>query len=175
MDQQPNDSGPTESVDTQPADDAKNDLIFGQADVDRIVSDRLRRVHDKYADYDEIKQELEQRRDSERTDQEKAVAEAVKAAKAEALAQVQPEMEKLQIAIAKGLPEELAKRVLSAAKRLVGSNRDELEQDATEFFAASPIQVGSSVSFGQGVRTSSTPTSSLASGQDLWAERHAKK
>lgn len=47
-----------------------------QAQADKIIEDRLARERKKYADYDEVKAELEQLKAASLSDQEKAVAEA---------------------------------------------------------------------------------------------------
>ncbi len=70
--------------------------------------------------------ELQEIRDGQRTDSEKATARAEAAEKE--LAELKPKFERLEVAYAKGLPPNLA-------KRLTGSTREEMEADADELLA----------------------------------------
>jgi hypothetical protein len=150
---------------------------FTQADIDRIVADRLGRERNKYADYDQLKtaaDELAQIREQQATETEKALKSAAKETEAKVRAELEPRMLRLEVAIAKGLPEELAARVLSASKRLVGATREELEADASEYFEVAPISATAPPpSFDQGTRGGEgTARPTLASGADLYAQRH---
>lgn len=160
--------------------DGKSDRTFTQADLDRIVAERLGRERSKYGDYDQLKaaaEELAALKDAQASEAEKATKQAAKDAEAQVRRELEPQMLRLQVALAHGLPEELGKWVLSAAKRLVGGTREELEADAKEFFAASPINAGQQGNggFDQGTRGGSgTGKPTVASGADLYAQRHKK-
>ena len=99
--------------------DPKPEQTFSQAEVDRIVADRLKREREatkaKYADYDAIKEKAGQS-----TTLEERVAGLEQAAK-----DAENRAIRAEIANAKGLTP-------SQAKRLVGSTREELEADADE-------------------------------------------
>lgn len=96
-------------------DDPKPDQTFTQADVDRIVSERIQRERAKFADYDDLKTKA-----AGATTLEERVAEIEKAARDSEQRAIRAE-----IANAKGLTP-------SQAKRLVGATREELEADADE-------------------------------------------
>jgi hypothetical protein len=155
------------------------DKTFTQADLDRIVADRLGRERSKYGDYDSLKaqaEELAKLKDAQASDAEKATKQAAKDAEAKVRGELEPQMLRIEVALAHGLPEELGKRVLSAAKRLVGGTREELEVDAKEFFAASPINVGQQqggdgAGFDQGSRGGGgTGKATVASGREKYRE-----
>lgn len=121
---------------------AGGDKTLTQAEVDRIVKERVARERQRFADYDQMKAkaaELDKVQDANRTDHEKQLREAVTGAEAKIRADLQPRIDRLEVALTKGLGGDLAAKVLSAAKRLVGTNREELEADADEFFATAPI------------------------------------
>lgn len=100
-------------------DDPKPEEFFTQADVDRIVADRLKREREatktKYADYDDLKKRAEGA-----TTLEGRVADIERQAKESDARAVRAE-----VANAKGLTP-------NQAKRLVGETREELEADADE-------------------------------------------
>lgn len=132
---------------------SQNSKTFTQGDVDRIVSDRLTRERDKYRDYDQLKtkaSEYDQLKESQATDTEKAINKASKEAEARVAAQLQPRIDRLEAALRHGLPDGLGAKILSAAKRLVGDTAEQLEEDAKDFFANSPIAVGDGKGDGQG-------------------------
>ena len=91
---------------------------FTQADVDRIVRERVQRERAKYADYDELKE-----RAGQATTLEERVAQIERQAQANEARAMRAE-----IANAKGLTP-------TQAKRLVGNTREELEADADELLA----------------------------------------
>lgn len=102
---------------------------FTQADIDRIVADRVKRERAKYADYDEVKAkaaQFEQLDSAAKSEVEKATERAT-AAEAK-LAKAEADAIRLTVAMSKGLTE-------SQAKRLVGSTREDLEADADELLA----------------------------------------
>ena len=92
---------------------------FTQADVDRIVADRLKREREatktKFGDYDDLKKRAEGAKTLE--DRVAEIERQAKDSEARAM--------RAEIANAKGLTP-------TQAKRLVGSTREELEADADE-------------------------------------------
>lgn len=98
---------------------------FSQADVDRIVRERVKRERDKYADYDDLKTKAgEADKSKSAMDQllEKVSGLEERATKAERVAL------RADVAQAKGLTP-------AQAKRLQGSTKEELEADAEELLA----------------------------------------
>ncbi|MFC6885298.1 hypothetical protein [Actinomadura yumaensis] len=167
------------------------DKTFTQSDVDRIIRERLDRERGKYGDYEELKgkaAELDTLKEANATEQEKAVNQARKDTEAAVRGQLEPRINRIEAALKHGLPAELGAKVLSAAKRLVGDTIEQLEDDAKEFFAASPITTGATGTGGnggggggggksldQGVRGRSSDKPTVASGADLYAARRGKK
>lgn len=111
-------SDPTPNPNPQPADNPPADT-FTQADVDRIVAERLKREREatktKYADYDDLKAKAEGAKSLE-----DRVAEIERQAKAS-----EERAMRAEVANAKGLTP-------TQAKRLVGATKEELEADADE-------------------------------------------
>lgn len=158
----------------------RQEQTFTQADLDRIVGERLARERtSKYGDYDQLKAkatELDQLKESTATEQEKAITAAKKDAEASVRGQLEPQMVRLQAALEHGLPEELGKRILSAARRLVGTTAEELAADAAEFFKTSPLQInqGGGDGFDQGPRGRGDAKPTVASGAELYNQRRGK-
>lgn len=88
---------------------------FTQADVDRIVRERVQREKAKYADYDDLKTKA-----GNATTLEERVAQIERQAQ-----ESESRALRAEVANAKGLTP-------SQAKRLVGATREELEADADE-------------------------------------------
>ena len=107
---------------TPPAEPGSPEQTFTQADVDRIVADRLKREREatraKYADYDDLKAKA-----AGATSLEERVADIERQAR-----ESEQRALRAEIANAKGLTP-------SQAKRLVGATREELEADADELLA----------------------------------------
>ena len=149
------------------------DKTFTQAELDRVVGERLARERSRYSDYDQLKSaadELAELREKQATESEKALKAAAKDTESKVRGELEPRMTRLEVAIAKGLPEDLAAKVLSAAKRLVGTTREELEADAAEFFSAAPITATAPApSFDQGARGGNgTSKPGVDSGRELY-------
>jgi len=117
---------------SDPTPDPKPDdpKTFTQADIDRIVADRLKREAAKYSDYDDLKAKaarLVELEEKDKTDAQKladsnrALEDRAKKAELDAC--------RMRIAIRKGLTE-------AQVKRLVGSSEEELEADADELLEA---------------------------------------
>lgn len=104
-----NDPNPTPDPAPEP------DQTFTQADVDRIVKERVQRERAKYADYDDLKTKA-----GSAATLEERVAEIERQAK-----QSEERALRAEIANAKGLTP-------TQAKRLVGATKEELEADADE-------------------------------------------
>lgn len=122
---QPN---PTPAAVAEPA----PNIAFSQADVDRIVAERLTRERGKFADYDQLKtkaSEFDKLADAQKTEAQKA-ADAVTAADTRAQAAERRAL-LLEVAAEKGI-------TAAQAKRLVGSTREELLADADEFLSSLP-------------------------------------
>lgn len=88
---------------------------FTQADVDRIVKERVQRERAKFADYDDLKAKA-----GNATTLEERVAEIERQAK-----ESETRALRAEVANAKGLTP-------TQAKRLIGASREELEADADE-------------------------------------------
>lgn len=88
---------------------------FTQADVDRIVRERVQRERAKYADYDDLKTKA-----GNATSLEERVAEIERQAR-----ESEARALRAEVANAKGLTP-------TQAKRLIGTTREELEADADE-------------------------------------------
>ena len=91
---------------------------FTQADLDRVVRERVQRERAKYADYDDLKKAAEGAKTLE--DRVADIEREAKESEARAL--------RAEVANLKGLTP-------SQAKRLVGSTREELEADADDLLA----------------------------------------
>lgn len=105
---------------------------FSQADVDRIVADRLTRERGKFADFDSYKQKaakFDELEAAQKTAEQRA-AEALTAAETRATAAERRAL-LLEVATEKGL-------TAAQAKRLVGNSREELLADADEFLGSLP-------------------------------------
>jgi hypothetical protein len=109
---------PTPTPDTQGDPAPEPDQTFTQADVDRIVKERVQRERAKFADYDALKEKA-----GNATTLEERVAEIERQAK-----ESESRALRAEVANAKGLTP-------NQAKRLVGSTREELEADADELLA----------------------------------------
>lgn len=161
--------------------DGGQSRTFSQDDVDRVVEQRLARERAKYADYDQHKAaaaELEKLRESQASDAEKAVTQARKDTEAQVRGELEPRLNRLEVALRVGLPDDLGAKVLSAAKRLVGATPEELEADAKEFFATAPINpppTSPRVTYDQGARRGGSDTPSVARGAELYARRHGNR
>lgn len=129
---------------------------FDQADVDRIVQDRLAKEKAKYADYDELKAKAAKFDDleaSSKTDLEK-LTEQIEGLK-KAQADSEEKAIRAEVAMAKGLTP-------AQAKRLAGATKEELEADADEILEAFPVSVEPS----KGAPPSRQPKPDLKGGGD---------
>lgn len=126
-----------EPTDPPAPDDKGEGRTFTQADVDRIVQSRLADEKKRHADYDELKAKaakLDEQEAANKSELEKAqerLAEEERRAN-EAVARA----DRLEVVVSKALDEEQAKRVITAAKRLVGTSREELEADADDLLSS---------------------------------------
>jgi hypothetical protein len=106
------DDNPTPDPKVDPAPEPQT---FSQADVDRIVRERVQRERSKFADYDDLKAKA-----GTATTLEERVADIERQAR-----ESESRAMRAEVANAKGLTP-------NQAKRLVGSTREELEADADE-------------------------------------------
>lgn len=113
MSEAPIEAAPPEAA---KAEEGKPDQSFTQADVDRIVQERVKRAEAKFADYDDLKQKAAGAKTVE--DRVAEIERQAKESEARAL--------RAEVAITKGLTS-------GQAKRLIGSTREELEADADDF------------------------------------------
>ena len=114
------------SATTETITEQKTDKTFTQADLDRIVNERLARERSKFADYDKIKAdaaELQKIRDDEKTELQKAMERAEAAEKAAAEASFTALRTK--VAADKGVP----------ASSLTGTTEEELAASADDLIA----------------------------------------
>jgi hypothetical protein len=109
---------------TTPA--APADKTFTQAEVEKIIGERLRRERERFADYDDLKQRA-QAADASKSDLEKLAA-RVEAAEKKA-ADMEAKALRAEVAQAKGLTP-------AQARRLQGSTKEELEADADDLLAS---------------------------------------
>lgn len=121
----------------EPKPDPEPAKTFTQSDVDRIIADRLKREAGKYSDYDDLKAKADKLDELEKKNQSEVdrLSEQVAALTSERDAAA-TRADRLEVAVTKSLAEDQAKRITSAAKRLTGSTREELEADADEFLTA---------------------------------------
>ena len=105
-----------------------------QADLDRIIADRLNRERSKFADYDDLKAAADKLADLENASKTEAQkkAEELDAARAEA-SQASAALLRYEVAADKDIPAKLV-------RFLTGSTRDEIEEAADELLAALPPQ-----------------------------------
>ncbi len=116
--------------------DQHDGRTFTQADLDRVVEDRLKRERQKFGDYETLKSKalkLDELEQSTKSEQEKLTDKLTgaeqRALQAEALAL------RLDVALEKapeGMP---IAQIRKLAKRLTGDSREDLEKDADELFA----------------------------------------
>lgn len=141
---------PTNDPKTPEGDEGKT---FTQAELDRIIADRLKREASKYADYDELKAKADKFDEHEAAnksevdklrEQVETLTKSQTAAEAKAL--------RAEVAMAKGLTD-------AQAKRLSGSTREELEADADELVEMFKGQ-------GNNPPPSNRPKPNLAGGSD---------
>lgn len=109
------------------------DTVLTQADVDRIVADRVKRERAKFADYDDLKAKAEAADKAKQTDK----SESQKLT--EKLDQMQKDLDEerrqrriIEVAAEKGLTP-------AHVKRLAGNTREELEASADELLEDFPI------------------------------------
>ena len=109
--------------------EAEQGKTFTQAELDRIVADRLKREQSKYADYVDVKAKAEKFDEVEAASKSEAEKLAEKLAAAEKRASdAERNALRLEVATAKGLTP-------AQAKRLVGTTKEELDADADDLLA----------------------------------------
>ena len=128
--------GTTDPVSQNTANTGTGERTFSQADVDRMIADRLSREQKKYADYSELKkakEELDQLKQGQLSELEKANAarEKAEARVKEFEAQIRG-MElrslKSRLAADAGLPAELADRIRGEDETSIKADIEELKK-----------------------------------------------
>lgn len=116
-----------ENPEVKGADEFK--AITSQADLDRIIGERISRERGKYADYDDLKTkaaEYDKAQEASKTELQKERERAEAAEKERDKASMAGW--RAEVALAKGL-------TVTQAKRLVDTTKEELEKDADELLA----------------------------------------
>lgn len=144
----PADAGQDNS-NTQTADNTQQQKTFTQEELERILSERLKREREKYKDYDELRkaaEEYKKIKEAQMSEQEKlqmrlAEIEREKLERERELAELKMSMTKQKVLSELGLP-------LSLADRVFGETEEEIRQDAEELkklfgLQMQPKQVGS--------------------------------
>lgn len=124
-------NGEEETPSTDPPGSQDASRTFTQADLDRIVADRIKRERDKYADYNDLKQsaqrlsELEdaQKTEAQRLTEAREAEQAARTAAEERAQQAELNLLKREVADQVGLP-------ASLAARIQGGTAEELKADA---------------------------------------------
>jgi hypothetical protein len=95
-------AGGAGKTDDKGSDKGDGDRKFTQAEIDKIVGDRVRRAESKYGDYDKLKSELEELRNANKSDNEKAIDKARSEGESAATARLIAErvLDKVEIAAA---------------------------------------------------------------------------
>ena len=111
---------------TSPSKDDGAEKTFTQAEIDKIVDERLRRERAKYSDYEDLKQKAAQadKLEDEKKSGEQKLADEIKSLKDD-LAKERHRALVAEVAREKGLTGK-------AAARLRGTTREELESDADD-------------------------------------------
>lgn len=181
----------TETTTTEGQGGTERPLTMTQAELDRIIGDRLARERaqqaDQRAEYEALKAKaakLDELEDATRTEQQRLADKLTKAEKAREeaerrAAEAGVELLRTRIAADTGLPSPLA-------VRLRGASEEEIRADAAELLAAMGTAPAAEPpaeakpprlpDFAQGVRTSSNSDSpTVESGMDLWRQLHGGK
>lgn len=122
--------------------------------------------------------EMQRLADASRTDMERVEARATAAE--QRVAAIEPELLRLQAAVKAALPADVSSKLIAGARRIVGATAEEFEADAADYFGSAPIQFGPSAPpvppvLDQGARQTGKQSPSVATGRDLWAEKHGNK
>lgn len=133
--------------------------ITSQADLDRVLGDRLSRERAKFADYDSIKDKAakwdaaEQANKTELERAQQAATEATTSA-----TQAQQEALRLRVAITKGLPASLVDRLRGATEQELTADADELLKLVTPPESNGQQPAGPRPDLSQGARGSTATT-----------------
>lgn len=134
----------------------RDDETLGEAGKKALAEERkARKAAEKVAAEREARlKEFEERDLSEQQKLERKAADTESRA-----SESESRLLRLEVALSRVIDEETLSRVLSGAKRLVGSTREELESDAEELFGAVlPQPKKAKPSFDQGVRIPPDPS-----------------
>lgn len=143
------------------------DKTFTQADVDRVVSDRLRREREKFSDYDDVKSKASKLDEIEQANQselEKANGKATELGDENASLKV--ENLRIKVALAKDVPADLI-------DRLRGETKEELEADADDLLKR--VKPKDATDFDGGARKTERKTSEVSPGLGRLAAAYGDK
>ena len=171
----PADAPATESGDKSAA-SGSDARTFTQADVDKIVGDRLARARDQYKDYDALKvaaDELKQLKDGQKSDLEKATAASdelkSKLAEAESARQAaELTLRRRERAADKGLTDP------KLVKRVTGSTDEEIDADIAELLEVQGGSRRSPLPNPQQGKPSQGKSGSVQAGRARYESRYAK-
>lgn len=131
-----------------------------QADLDRIIGDRLARERSKLGDVEDLRKRAEafDKLQDEKKSAEQRLAEERDREKQRADSEASMNL-KLQVALAKAPDGAKPAEVAALAARLTGSSKEELETDAEALFALLGKNGRPAGDVGQGARGGEVPTS----------------
>ncbi len=170
---------PSEHTDT--GDQPEPARTFSQAELDRVIEDRLKRERKKYTDYDALKTKAEQYdalMAESATDQERAVNDAKQQARSEVMAEVAAERVKAAITTATGgalTADDLAARLEFVNTAAFLADDGSVDTDKVSSFVATlapPREPQRWPDFGQGKRDPVETKPSVAAGRDLYKQTH---
>jgi hypothetical protein len=161
------------SSESTSAETQQQDKTFTQAELDRVVSDRLRREREKFSDHDDLKAkasklaEIEEQNKSEiekangkatvLTEEKQSLSDTNKSLEAENL--------RLRVALDKSVPSDLV-------DRLKGETKEELEADADSFLKR--LAPKDTTDFDGGPRKTEKPKVDVQPGLDRLSHAYAE-
>lgn len=175
---------------TPPVEETKSGTTFTQAELDRIVGERVAREKDKYKDYDALKlshDELEKIKEASKTDHEKALdaarKEAGDAARTETLKAVGETLVEAAFTASFAGRIEVDKATLlisSFDKKSFLTAEGKVDSDKVKSLVDQLAPAGKGAQFkpgdlGQGGSGGDAPKGGIAAGANAYAQRHAKK
>jgi hypothetical protein len=112
----------------EPNNGKSEEKTFSQADLDRVVADRLKREQGKYSDYADLKAKASKLDEEKTKSESEKLAERVAAAERRAI-EAEAKVLKVDVAREKGI---------ANPRWLSGTTREELEASATEYLSDHP-------------------------------------
>lgn len=146
----PENNGGEPGKEKEPDKKTTEDKTFSQADLDRLVKERLERERKKFADYDELKKakdELEElkKKDLSELERERQEKEAIKAEKARVdaeIAALKVEGLKSRLVLAAGLPLELVDRVRGTTEEEIKADIEQVKKFLKPTSVGAPTNPG---------------------------------